>query len=160
MEGPYADHILDASDTCSNCHRLTHTDRVDRYMRDQQGGGTFADVHQTPRRQATTRDHVPFDPPTDDEVVFCACGVETQHDRVWDTLTREHFDRLLQELCRTVERKGVTLKRKTLFMVALSQFKEAAEAGTITQAEATETFATALETAIITQAHTGSKAKA
>jgi hypothetical protein len=123
MHGPYADHILDAADTCSNCHRLIRVERLDPV---RGGLNQRMDSHLSRRKETTTAAYGPADVPAESKGVFCDCGTEDAHHRLWDPtdVTRERFKTLLANALETLEHKDVTLERKETVMYGLSHFDE------------------------------------
>lgn len=123
MHGPYADHILDAADTCSNCHQLIRVERLDPV---RGGLSTRMDSHLSRREETTTVAYGPADVPAESKGVFCECGTEDAHHRLWDPtdVSRERFKQLLKHAIETLERKDVTLERTETAMYALSHFDE------------------------------------
>ena len=124
MQGPYADYILDARDVCSNCFRKNRVARVDPVRGGL--GRDELDSHYERDRRETTVEYAPHDIPHRSKGVFCACGVEGSHERLWDPtdVERAQFKRLLQNSIRALERKEVSIKRKEAAMYALSHFDE------------------------------------
>jgi|APHM01.1.fsa_nt_gi hypothetical protein len=133
MDGPYADHLLDARDVCSNCFQLVRIERVDPVMY-REGFSDDLDAKLSRRKRTTTREYHDSDPnPTQCKVTFCECGIEGTSERLWDPtdLSRERFKDLLRAGVETLEHKGVSLdrarKRETL-AYALQSFDDSGDA--------------------------------
>jgi hypothetical protein len=129
-QGPYADYILDARDVCSNCFRRIRVERVDPVM-SRDGLRHELDSHYSRHQRNTTREHHDSDPEvTHCDATFCQCGIEGSHERLWrpDDVDRERFRRLLKRAVKTVEGKGVALRRKETIMYAIQHFKNDADA--------------------------------
>lgn len=122
MQGPYADHILDAKDVCINCFQLIREERVDP-MRTGPDGEYETSL--TRRDETTEIGFGPARTPSESKGVFCECGVESAHDRIWSYTEpdRDHFGDLLQNAIRTLELKGVTVDRKSLATSAIAAWK-------------------------------------
>lgn len=126
MQGPYADYILDARDVCSNCFRRIRVERVDPVMA-RDGLRHELDSHYARHQRNTSVEYHDTDPePTQCEGVFCACGVEGAHERLWspDDLTRARFKDLLKTAVATAEDKGVDLRTKETLMYALHHWDD------------------------------------
>lgn len=129
MQGPYADHLLDASDVCSNCLRKNRVERVDPVM----GGGLGVDLdshYSRDQRRTTVEYHDGGDEPTQAKGVFCECGVEGSHERLWNptAVDRERFKELLKAAVQTLRAKDVSLKQKETLMYALSHYDDHGDA--------------------------------
>jgi hypothetical protein len=125
MQGPYADHLLDANDTCSNCLRKNRVERVDPVM--GTGLGHELDSHYSrDPRETTVEYHDGGTEPTRAKGVFCRCGVEGSHERYWSPtdVSRDRFKELLKNAVATLDRKGVTLRQKETIGYALSHFDD------------------------------------
>jgi len=126
MQGPYADHLLDARDVCSNCLRVNRVERVDPVM----SSGTLThelDSHYSrDRRRTAVEYHDGGDEPTQAKGVFCSCGVEGAYERVWNpaSVSRKRFKDLLTSAVASLERKGVSLDRRETLMYSLSHFDD------------------------------------
>lgn len=124
MQGPYAEHILDANDVCANCHRQNRVERVDPVMATD-GLRHELDSHYSRRRELTTVEyHDGGREPTKAKGVFCECGVEGAHERIWspETVTREPFKELLQNAIKTLLGKGVNIRPKETARYALAHY--------------------------------------
>lgn len=147
MNGPYADHILDARDACVNCFRLVRVERIDPT---RNGFGAEFESHFSRRKRTTSVEYAPADAPPRSKGVFCECGVEGSHERIWspEHVTRDRFKQLLANAVRTLEHKEVSLKRKETLAYGIQAFDrgdgpdaaiaEAVEAGIVAQAAASE----------------------
>jgi hypothetical protein len=132
MDGPYNDHILQASDVCSTCHRRTRGEFISPY---HNGTGWRADSDQQPIARRTVVEHHDSVPePTHDRTVFCdRCGTDDPYVRLWDPteISRDDFKHLLRNTLRTLAEKGVHLsydcKRETI-SYALLTFDEGGDA--------------------------------
>lgn len=125
MQGPYADHILDASDVCSNCFRVVSVERVDPVMGD--GLGHELDSHYSRHKRETSVEFHDSEPePTQAKGVFCKCGVEGSHERLWEPgdVDRDRFADLLKSAIRSVATKGVALKPDETISYAVSHWRE------------------------------------
>lgn len=111
MNGPYADHILDASDVCSNCFRTVRVERLDPT---RNGFAGELESHFERRKQNTIIGYGPAESVTDIKGVFCECGVEGAHERLWDPtgLDEAELKELIKNAIRTLRRKEVALKPK------------------------------------------------
>jgi len=151
MNGPYAEHLLDARDVCSNCFRVVRIERVDPVMSTSDFRHDL-DSHYSRRKRTTTREYHDSDPrPTQCKTTFCACGVEGTSERLWDptALSRARFKTLLTSGLKTLESKGIVFdrprKRETIAYALQSfddsgdadrAFSEAIEMGLVAQASA------------------------
>ena len=122
MEGPYADHLLDASDVCSNCLALTRQERVDP-VRGSLTRELDASLERDPRR--TSVEFGPHEIPSRSKGVFCECGVEGVHERLWnpDDVGEGRFRELLKRAIATLEEKDVTIRRKRAIGHALQAYR-------------------------------------
>jgi len=151
MQGPYADHILDARDVCSNCFRKNRVERVDPVM----GSGLGHELdsnYSRDRRETTVEYHDGGDEPPKSKGVFCNCGVEGSFERLWSptTASRERFKTLLKNAVVSLERKEVSIKRKETLRYGLTHY---ADHGDVDKA-----LATAIEMGIVAEA-VGSRKK-
>lgn len=149
MQGPYADHLLDARDVCSNCLRKNRVERVDPVM-SRNGLRHELDSHYSrDRRRTSIEYHDGGDEPTKAKGVFCECGVEGSHDRLWnpEDVDRESFKTLLTAAVATLEEKGVSIKRRETLMYALGHFDEVGDVD--------KALATALDAGIVAAAAAG-----
>lgn len=121
MDGAYAERILDASDTCANCHRVIRVERVDPTR-----GGVIREFesHYERHPRNTEIGYGPADTVGEQKGVFCKdCGTEGAHHRIWDddNVDAERFRELVQQTIATLEYKGVTLSRQDFAEHALNQ---------------------------------------
>jgi hypothetical protein len=149
MEGPYADHILDARDVCSNCFRQIRVERVDPVM-SRSGLRHALDSHYSRKRTTTTREYHDSDPNvTHADATFCECGVEGAFERLWTPtdISRDRFKTLLKHAIQTLSHRGIELsrerKRETV-AYALQSFDDGGDAD--------QAFSEAVEMGIIAQA--------
>lgn len=143
MQGPYADHLLDASDVCSNCLRLIRLERVDP----TKGGlARELDSHLERHPTRTSIEFAPHEIPHQSEGTFCTCGVEDVNHRLWDPddVGEERFRKLVKRAAQTLGEKDVTRRRKTFVAYALQAFRHGDNAD--------EALAAGLEAAIATAA--------
>ena len=122
MSGSYQEHILDASDVCSNCLRLVRLERVDP----ARGGLTAElDSHLERHPRRTSVEFGPHEIPSKSKGVFCECGVEGVHERLWDAdgVGEERFRELLKRAIATLEEKDVTIRRKRAIGHALQAYR-------------------------------------
>ena len=124
MNGPYADHLLDSADVCSNCLRKNRVERIDPVMGD--GLGNDLDSHYERDENRTEIGYGPADVVSEQKGVFCSCGVEGAHERIWDPqdVSREKFRELVKAAIRTLDEKDVTVRRRETVRYALSHFSE------------------------------------
>lgn len=148
MQGPYADHILDASDVCSNCFCKTRVERVDPVR----GGITRElDSHYARDPLRTEIGYGPSEAMSESKGVFCNCGVEGSFERLWDpdAVDEDHFKRLVKTAITTLERKDVTLRRKETVIYALSAWRD--------KGDVDKALSSALEAGIVTAAAAGDR---
>ena len=130
MQGPYAEYLLDASDVCQNCFRQT---RLEREQTHTSTGRSDVSVELSPSTRhplQTTIEYAPHRLPAQSKGTFCACGVEGCYERLWTPtdIERERFKDLVKAALRTLDAKGVTLRRKETAMYCLSHFEEHGDA--------------------------------
>ena len=126
MTEAYFEHVLDARDVCANCHRKNRIERVDPVM-SRSGLRHELDSHFSRMRRRTVVDyHDGTENPPDSKGVWCECGVEGSHDRIWDPsdVDRERFKSLLKNTIQSLQARGVSLKSRETAMYALSHFDE------------------------------------
>jgi len=84
------------------------------------------DSHLSRRKETTTVAYGPSDVPSESKGVFCQCGTEDAHHRLWDPtdVSRERFKTLLKNAIKTLEHKDVTLERTETAMYGLSHWDE------------------------------------
>ena len=122
MRGPYADHLLDAADVCSNCLAKNRHERIDPIR----GLGDELDSHYERDEHRTEIGYGPADVVSEQKGVFCQCGVEGSHERIWDPddVDREKFKELVKAALRTLAEKDVTIRRRETVRYALSHFDD------------------------------------
>lgn len=137
----FQDHVLNAPDCCSNCFRLAREERVNVVPTDFVDAAVLTDVptgdtengravvqgsHYGRSIEFTSAEYPTTDIPSDSRRVFCRCGVASVFHREWSDARlledRDRFRELLKHLTRTLDRKGVSHDRKTLFAVALGGY--------------------------------------
>ncbi|ELZ05576.1 hypothetical protein [Natrialba aegyptia] len=123
MDGPYAQHLLDASDVCSNCLRKNRVERIDPVR-----GGlvTELDSHLSRDETRTSVGYGPADCVSEQKGVFCECGVEGAFERLWDptAVAEDEFKTLVKAALATLAEKDVTVRRKETVMYALSHYRD------------------------------------
>jgi len=130
MTDLYFDHIVNAREICSNCHRKNRVERVDPVM-SRSGLRHELDSHYSRDVRRTVVDyHNSTEIPSDSKAVFCECGVEGAHHRVWDPLEidRDRFKELLKHTIQSLNERGVTLDDRETILYALSHFDENGDA--------------------------------
>jgi hypothetical protein len=146
MHGPYADHILDAKDVCSNCFRLVRVERIDPVM-SRDGLRHELDAHLSRHQLTTTVEYHDSEPePAHSRGTFCECGVEGSHERLWDPteLAEERFRALLVKATATLLRKDVSLKKRETLRYGIAHYRE--------HGDVDRALATALDAGIVAQA--------
>jgi hypothetical protein len=146
MNGPYEDHLLNASDVCSNCLSLIREERVDPT---RSGLGRDYEVTLQRRKRATIIGYGPSDAVSESKGVFCECGVESARERIWTAadVDRDRFKTLLANAVRTLETKDVSLRRKETLAYGINAY----DAGDGPD----QAIATAVEAGIVAQAAGG-----
>ena len=124
MRGPYAAHLLDAADGYSNCLLKNRVERIDPVRGD--GLGNELDSHYSRHEHRTEIGYGPADVVSEQKGVFCDCGVEGSHERIWDPddVEREKFKELVKAALRTLAEKDVTIRRRETVRYALSHFDD------------------------------------
>jgi hypothetical protein len=121
MQGPYAEHLLDASDVCSNCLRRTRVERIDPYLSDELEAESKYSRHE----QRTEVGYGPHESPPKSKGVFCKCGVESTFVRTWDDgVGYQRFKQLVKNTIRTLKEKDVTFYSRGLMEHAYAGFRE------------------------------------
>lgn len=104
----FDDRVLGARDVCSNCFRLVRVERVDPTR-----GGLTREYEASYEREKvnTSIEYAPAETVSEQKGVFCACGVESARERIWDDgdVDRERLATLLTQLLRTLRRKGLSI---------------------------------------------------
>lgn len=131
MQGPYAEHLLDAVDVCRNCLRLVRVERLDPTTAD---GGDAMDSFYERRRVTTEVDYGPAATVSEQKGVFCSeCGLEDPNERVWTDrdfhdpglpLDEDRFGELCKNAMRSLERKGVSIDRHAFATTALARYRD------------------------------------
>lgn len=119
MDGPYANHIIDANDVCNGCLRVVRQERVDPTR-----GGLTREYEDSLERDPRTTEvgYAPADSVSEQKGVFCAhCGTESPHERIWDDadIDRERFKTLVVRVIKALRAKGLSLHATRLAGVAL-----------------------------------------
>jgi len=111
MNGPYAEHLFDSSDVCRNCLSPI---RVERVEPSRTGFGRDYEDRLSRNPRTTTIAYGPSEAMSESKGVFCECGVEGAHERIWDDadVGTERFRELIQRMLRTLDAKGVTVNQK------------------------------------------------
>lgn len=127
MNGPYADHILDSSDVCSNCFRTVRVERLDPT---RNGFAGELESHYERKRKHTQIGYGPADSVTEIKGVFCNCGVEGSYERLWDPtdISEERLKELIKHCLRSLKSKGVTLKWKETAAYILQSHRDTEDA--------------------------------
>ena len=140
----YQEHILNATDVCSNCLRIIRIERVDP-TRD----GMIRDFESHFERHPhnTEIGYGPADSVSNVKGVFCdRCGTEGAHERIWrsEDVDDARFEELVKQAIATLDWKGVTLQAQDFAAHALQQRKD--------DATVDEALGAATEAAIVAQA--------
>lgn len=147
----YHEHILEPPDVCANCLSVIAEERVDPI---RTGIGRELDSHYSRDPQRTSVEFAPHECPPRSKGVFCECGVEGHRvqDRLWseDDVDDERFRELLKAAVRTLEEKGVTIRRDRMLAHALDRWHETGDVD--------EALAHGLDVAIATATASGSEA--
>ena len=126
MDGPYADHVLDAKDVCANCYRLVRVERIDPTK-----AGFFKDYQKRYERERrnTEISYGPGDCISEHKGVFCKCGVEGVYpsDRYWgERVGVETFKDFISNCYETLSQKGVSVDRERFVETAIVNFHDGA----------------------------------
>lgn len=123
MDGVYADLILDSKETCSNCFRTVRVERIDPT---REGFAGEFESHYERRRRSTTIEYAPHEYPPRSKGVFCQCGVEGSHERLWDPTdaSDDRLKELIKHGLRSLEHRGVTLRWKKTVGYIIQAFRE------------------------------------
>lgn len=150
MQGPYADHILDANDVCSNCFSKNRVERVDPVMSSSDFRHEL-DSHYSRDPKRTTIGFGPSDVPARSKGIFCNCGVEGSFERLWEPkeVSQDKFKELLKSAVRTLREKDVSLREQETIRYAVSHWKE--------HDDVDRALATALQAGIVAQAASGGR---
>jgi len=124
MNGVFAERVLDANDVCRNCFARNRVERVDP----TRGGlGGQLDSHYSRHEERTEIGYGPADAVSDQKGVFCQCGVEGAHERVWDAAGYARYKGFVAAAVTALEEKGVDVRRQTAVAVALQGFRDAVD---------------------------------
>ena len=140
----YQEHILNATDVCSNCLRIIRIERVDPTR-----GGMIRDFESHFERHPHNTEiaYGPADSVSNVKGVFCdRCGTEGAHDRIWrsEDVGDARFEELVKQAIATLDWKGVTLQAQDFAAHALQQRKD--------DATVDEALGAATEAAIVASA--------
>ena len=124
MDGPYADHVLDAKDVCANCFRLVRVERLDPTK-----AGFFKDYQKRYERERRNTEigYGPGDAISQHKGVFCKCGVEGVYpsDRYWNSrVSHERFTDFIRNCLEALTAKGVTVDERKFAEIALVNFDD------------------------------------
>ena len=139
----YQEHILNATDVCSNCLRVIRVERVDP-TRD--GMIREYESHYERHPNNTEIAYGPADSASDVKGVFCdRCGTEGAHDRIWESedVDDARFEELVKQAIATLDYKGVSIQPRDFAAHALQQRKD--------DATVDEALGAATEAAIVAQ---------
>lgn len=130
MHEAYQEHLIDASDVCSNCFRRIRVERVDPT---RSGMTVEYESHMARHERHTEIAFGPAQSVTDQKGTFCThCGTESAFERVWDDLDfadpelplgYDRFKKLCQNAMRSLETKGVDIDRHSFATTAVSRFR-------------------------------------
>ena len=140
----YQEHILNATDVCSNCLRIIRIERVDPTR-----GGMIRDFESHFERHPHNTEiaYGPADSVSNVKGVFCdRCGTEGAHERIWrsEDVDDARFEELVKQAIATLDWKGVTLQAQDFAAHALQQRKD--------DATVDEALGAATEAAIVASA--------
>ena len=144
MNEAYQEHILNATDVCSNCLRVIRVERVDP-TRD--GMIREYESHYERHPNNTEIAYGPADSASNVKGVFCdRCGTEGAHDRIWESedVDDGRFGELVKQAIATLDYKGVSIQPRDFAAHALQQRKD--------EASVDEALGAATEAAIVAQA--------
>jgi len=125
----FQEHVLNSPACCNNCFRRVRTERTQRESTDPKSV-TSARLSPYTRDEHTTKiDTTPFGTPAQATAVWCACGVESAFERIWDDgddrcLTMARFKTLLRRCIETLEAKEVTLSRRPTVRIAIQHYRD------------------------------------
>ena len=126
MSEAYQEHILNASDVCSNCLRVIRIERVDP-TRD--GMVREYESHYERHRRNTEIAYGPADSVSNVKGVFCdRCGTESAHDRIWrsEDVDDDRFETLVKQAIATLGHKRVSIQPQDFAAHALQQRRDGA----------------------------------
>lgn len=144
MHEAYQEHVLNASDTCSNCLRIIRVERVDPSR-----GGMIREYESHYERHPNNTEiaYGPCDSVSNAKGVFCdRCGTEGAHDRIWrsDDVEDERFGELVKQAIATLDYKGVNIQPRDFAAHALQARRD--------EAAVDEALGAATEAAIVASA--------
>ena len=133
----YDEHVLSASDVCSNCLRIIRIERVDPA---RSGMIREYESHYERNPRTTEIAYGPADSVTNVKGTFCdRCGTEGPYtdDRIWtsertedgtliDTVDDARFETLVKQAIATLDYKGVSIQPHDFAAHALQQRKDGA----------------------------------
>jgi len=129
MHEAYQDHLIGASDVCSNCLRTIRVERVDP---SRSGMTREFESYMTRHKHHTTIDYGPADRVAEEKGTFCThCGTESPYDRIWEDVDfadpelpagEQKFKDLCKSAMRSLEAKGVSIDRHAFATAALSNY--------------------------------------
>jgi len=126
--GIYESDVLGAPDVCSNCFALIKLERIDQAKARQPVSASERELASTYERNENTTEvgYGPGEEPAHSAGVFCECGVESARERLWDGdgVDRNRFKELLKNLVRTLDNKGVSLKKDEAAAYALAGYDQ------------------------------------
>jgi hypothetical protein len=120
----YQEHILNATDTCSNCLRVIRVERVDP-TRDGMIREYESHFERHPRN--TEIAYGPADSVSNCKGVFCdRCGTEGAQDRIWSSEDVEgaRFEELVKQAIATLDWKGVSIQPQDFAAHALQERRD------------------------------------
>lgn len=124
----FQEHVLNAPDVCNNCFQTIRRERSRTTSSTLRSDVTAEKSAYTRVRQTTEIDHVPGGLPSQSITVWCECGTQSAFDRWWDDgddrcLRMSVFKALLKQSIYALERKSVTLNRRTVIETAIHQYR-------------------------------------
>jgi hypothetical protein len=127
MYQPFQEHVLNAPDVCNNCFRLIRVERAHTESRDpKKSTSVTKSAYTSVGVHTTSLEYAPHESPAKAWGIFCDCGTESAYDRTWADRRpdRNRFREFVQNLLRTLDRKGVTVDRERTAYHALTAFDE------------------------------------
>ena len=163
MNDAYQEHLLNATDVCSNCLRIIRIERVDPA---RSGMIREYESHYERNPRTTEIAYGPADSVTNVKGTFCdRCGTESPDadDRVWtserteggtliDTVDDERFETLVKQAIATLDYKDVSIQPRDFAAHALQHRKD--------DATVDEALGAATEAAIVASARDEEDAEA
>ena len=149
MHEAYQEHVLNASDTCSNCLRIIRVERVDPMRSEKDSEGRIESVVTMLERHPNNTEiaYGPCDSVSNAKGVFCdRCGTEGAHDRIWESedVDDERFGELVKQAIATLKYKGVSIQPRDFAAHALQKRRD--------EAAVDEALGAATEAAIVASA--------